>query len=185
VAATYACRRMSVVADTAATSTRTPTTAGTAIRTAARAMPAATGHAAPRARPVATGHVGTSARMPSTAGFAVRSAQRTRPVVMGHAARPRPVAPGHAALRARAAAPEHAALRVAAWAGYAAPLAVLQDLRSERVDLEEPAVGADHEARGDRGAVRAGGEVRDVALDPGQGPRFVLQFAVDALGGAV
>jgi hypothetical protein len=53
------------------------------------------------------------------------------------------------------------------------------------LDLEEPVVGADHEVRGDRGAVRADGEVGDVALDPGQGPRFVLQFAVDTLGDAV
>jgi hypothetical protein len=34
-------------------------------------------------------------------------------------------------------------------------------------------------------AVRADGEVGDVALDAGHGPRLVLQFTVDALGRAV
>ena len=53
------------------------------------------------------------------------------------------------------------------------------------LDLEEPVVGADHEVRGDRRAVRAGREVGDVALDPGQVPGLRLQLAVDALGRAV
>jgi hypothetical protein len=46
-------------------------------------------------------------------------------------------------------------------------------------------VGADDEVGGDGGAVGAGSEVGDVALDPGQGPGFGLQFAVDALHGSV
>ena len=43
-------------------------------------------------------------------------------------------------------------------------------------------VGADHEFGGDRGAVGAGGQVGDVALDPGQRPGLGLQFPVDGLG---
>ena len=45
-------------------------------------------------------------------------------------------------------------------------------------------VGADHELGGDRGAVGAGPQVGDVALQPGQGPGLVLQFAVDGAGAA-
>jgi hypothetical protein len=51
--------------------------------------------------------------------------------------------------------------------------------------IEEPAVGADHELGGDRRAVRAGGEVGDVALQAGQVPGLRLQLAVDALRRAV
>jgi hypothetical protein len=58
-------------------------------------------------------------------------------------------------------------------------------LRLARLDLEEPVVGADDEVGGDGGAVGAGSEAGDVALDPGQGPGFGLQFAVDALHGSV
>jgi len=49
------------------------------------------------------------------------------------------------------------------------------------LDLEKLVVAADHEVRGDGLAVRGGGEVGLVALDPRQGPRFLLQVAVDAL----
>jgi hypothetical protein len=48
-------------------------------------------------------------------------------------------------------------------------------------DLEEPVVAPDDEVRGHRRSVRAGREVGDVALDPGQGPGLCLQVAVDAL----
>jgi hypothetical protein len=53
------------------------------------------------------------------------------------------------------------------------------------LDSEEPSVGADHELRGDRGAVGAGSQVGDVALQPGKVPCFRLELAVDALSGAV
>jgi hypothetical protein len=43
----------------------------------------------------------------------------------------------------------------------------------------------DHELRGHRRPVRASGEISDVAFQPGQRPGLDLQFAVDALGGAV
>ena len=46
-------------------------------------------------------------------------------------------------------------------------------------------VAADDELRGDRGSVGAGGEVGDVALDPGQRLDLHLQVAVDALRCAV
>ena len=52
------------------------------------------------------------------------------------------------------------------------------------LDLEELVVGADHELGGDRGAVRAGGQVGDVALHPGQRPGLVLELAVDGPGAA-
>jgi site-specific DNA recombinase len=57
-------------------------------------------------------------------------------------------------------------------------------LRKDHLDLEQPVVGADHELRGDRGAVRAGGQVGDVALDPGQRPGLGFQFAVHRPGAA-
>lgn len=53
------------------------------------------------------------------------------------------------------------------------------------LDLEETVVAADHEVRGDQGAVRAGDQVRLAALDSGQGADFLLQVAVDALDRAV
>jgi hypothetical protein len=58
-------------------------------------------------------------------------------------------------------------------------------LRLARLDLEEPPVRAGHELRGDGGPVGTGGEVGDVALQPGQGPGLRLVLAVDALGRAV
>jgi len=41
-------------------------------------------------------------------------------------------------------------------------------LRKDHLDLEKTAIGADHEIGGDRGAVGAGREVGEVALQPGQ-----------------
>jgi len=55
-------------------------------------------------------------------------------------------------------------------------------LRKDHLDLEQPMVSADHELRGDGRAVGAGGEVGDVALDPGQCAGLGLQFAVDGVG---
>jgi hypothetical protein len=52
------------------------------------------------------------------------------------------------------------------------------------LDLEELVVGADHELGGDRGAVRAGLQVRDVAFDPGQGPGLFHKLAVNRPGAA-
>jgi len=57
-------------------------------------------------------------------------------------------------------------------------------LRLAHLDFEELVVGADHELRGDLGAVRAGPQVGDVALDPGQSSGFVLELAVDGLRAA-
>ena len=51
--------------------------------------------------------------------------------------------------------------------------------------FQSSVVAADHEVRGDRGAVGAGGEVGDVALQPGQVPGLRLELAVDALDRAV
>jgi len=51
-------------------------------------------------------------------------------------------------------------------------------IRERLLDLEEPAVGADHELGRDLGAVRAGHEVGGISLEPGQGPRFGLEVAV-------
>ena len=45
-------------------------------------------------------------------------------------------------------------------------------------------VGVDHELCGDRGAVRAGSEVGDVSLQPGQSSRFGFQSPVDPPGAA-
>jgi hypothetical protein len=56
------------------------------------------------------------------------------------------------------------------------------DIRNDFFDLEQPVVSGDHELRGDGGAVGAGLQVGDVALDPGQRPGFGLQFPVDAVG---
>jgi RHS repeat-associated protein len=55
---------------------------------------------------------------------------------------------------------------------------------SERFfNLEQPVVGVDHELRGDRGAVRARGEVGDVPLQPGQGSCLGFEDAeYNALG---
>jgi hypothetical protein len=50
-------------------------------------------------------------------------------------------------------------------------------------DLEELA-GADHEPGGDRAAVGAGGQLGDVALNPGPCPGFLFKFAFHALGAA-
>jgi hypothetical protein len=52
------------------------------------------------------------------------------------------------------------------------------------LDLEQPVVGIDHELRGHRGAVRAGGQVGDIPLQPGQGPGLGLQGPVHAAGAA-
>jgi hypothetical protein len=46
------------------------------------------------------------------------------------------------------------------------------------LDVVEPVVGVEHELR------RRVGDVRDVALEAGQGAGFGFQFAVDGLGGA-
>jgi hypothetical protein len=51
-------------------------------------------------------------------------------------------------------------------------------------DLEELVVSADHELGRDRGAVGAGAQAGDVALDPGQRPGLVHQCAVHAPGAA-
>ena len=52
------------------------------------------------------------------------------------------------------------------------------------LDLEQLVVGADHELRGDGGAVGAGPQVGDVALQPGQGAGFLLELPVDLSGAA-
>ena len=59
-----------------------------------------------------------------------------------------------------------------------APEVVLAHLEG-LFDLEQPVVSLDHERRCDAG------QVGDVALEPGQLPRFGLQIPVDALGRAV
>jgi hypothetical protein len=53
------------------------------------------------------------------------------------------------------------------------------------LDVPELVIAADHEVRGNQGAVRAGGEVGDVAFRPGQVPGLRLELAVDALSRAV
>ena len=53
------------------------------------------------------------------------------------------------------------------------------------LDLVELVVGADHELRGDRCAVRAGAEVSDVSLQPSQRPGLGLELAVDGPGAPV
>jgi hypothetical protein len=45
-------------------------------------------------------------------------------------------------------------------------------------------VGADHELGRDRGAVGAGGQVGDVALEADQRPGFGFELPVDAAGAA-
>ena len=50
------------------------------------------------------------------------------------------------------------------------------------LDPHRAVVGADDELGGDRGAVRAGGQVGGVALDPGQGPGFGFESRFTALG---
>jgi len=57
-------------------------------------------------------------------------------------------------------------------------------LRKDHLHLEQLVVGADHELRGHRRAVRAGPQVRYVALDPGQRSCFFLQLAVHRPGAA-
>jgi hypothetical protein len=51
-------------------------------------------------------------------------------------------------------------------------------------DLEELVVGADHELRGHWRAVRAGGQVRDVALQHSKGAGLGLKVPVDGPGAA-
>jgi site-specific DNA recombinase len=57
-------------------------------------------------------------------------------------------------------------------------------LRKDHLDLEQLVVGADHELGRDRRAVWAGPQVRDVALQPGQGAGFLLELAVHGAGAA-
>jgi hypothetical protein len=52
------------------------------------------------------------------------------------------------------------------------------------LNLEQPVVGIDDELGRDRGAVRAGGQVGDVALEAGQGAGFGFQCPVDCAGAA-
>jgi hypothetical protein len=52
------------------------------------------------------------------------------------------------------------------------------------LDLEQPVVGVDHELGRHRGAVRAGGEAGDIALQPGQGSGLGLQRPVYRPGAA-
>ena len=49
---------------------------------------------------------------------------------------------------------------------------------------KELVVAGDDEVRGDGRAAGAGGEICDVALEPGEAPCPGLERAVDALGGA-
>jgi hypothetical protein len=58
-------------------------------------------------------------------------------------------------------------------------------LRKDHLDAPELMLGADYEVRSDRCPIRAGREVGEIALDPGQDPGLGLEFAVDALDRAV
>ncbi len=57
-------------------------------------------------------------------------------------------------------------------------------LRKDHLDLPELMVGTGDELSGDRGAVRAGGQVGYVALQPGEAAGLGFQFPVDGLVGA-
>ena len=57
-------------------------------------------------------------------------------------------------------------------------------IREGSLDLEELVVGADHELGGHWRAVRTRPQVRDVALQPGQGAGLLLEVPVDLPGAA-
>ena len=122
-------------------------------------------------------------RLPAPPGQAARGPRRPRR--SRTAARPAPRAPGPAQPPPLAEKPgsthEH---RTGRSPQRCRPAAAMTALRLARLDLEQPVVSADHELRGHRRPVGAGGEVGDVALQPGQGPGLRLQLAVDALGAA-
>ena len=54
-------------------------------------------------------------------------------------------------------------------------------LRKDHLDVPQVVVAPDHEVSGDRRPVRAGRQVGDAALDPGQGPGLGFEVAVNAL----